>query len=160
MSYVKKKAFKINRIQKILAGENEDDIATQQSEVNKTPPNKVKNEICKKAGLKRRVFVGKKVGLALQKKLAMSNRQMRKQRRFMRNVNVLFEGEEKQTKLIRKLVPSDPFPITNKKNHFTDKHNQPFTEDIPMLYVIDLIKLTNSIFQMVTKRMAQGYSCL
>ena len=91
---MKKKAFKINRIQKILAGENEDDIATQQSEENKTPPNKVKNEICKKAGLKRRVLVGKKVGLALQKKLGMSNRQMRMQRRFMQNVNVLFEGEE------------------------------------------------------------------
>ena len=48
-------------------------------------------------------------------------------------------------KLIRQLIPSELFTITNKQFHFTDEHNQPFTEDTPMLHVTDLIKLTHKI---------------
>ena len=89
----------MNCIRKIFARETEDDITTQQSEEIKTLPNKLKNKICEKAGLKRRVFVGKKFGLALQNRLGLSNRQMRMHRRFMRKVDVVFEGEEKQKKI-------------------------------------------------------------
>ncbi|GFO14647.1 amine oxidase [Plakobranchus ocellatus] len=143
--YLKKRANHLKKLKQSLAGNSDNDVVHQVGAELKGMSSRIRNKIYERAGIKRRVIVGKKYGIALQHRLGISYGQMRMQRRFMRKLGVIFESEKSQRKLLPTLIPIDLFTISDQLFHFKDDMNQPFTKTTPMLHVNNLTKLTHTL---------------